>query len=138
MSSVVMEGDGTNDDTANCPEHLQHLRSWGSQFDGYDFTAVCGGVCNEDAPWYALEKLGHENKGKRLCKVKDEDKGIQEHETNQGGVTVSDAACEGTSEEDADKGTELARHLKGRLPLGDNYKLSGVSVEHTIFLLEGG
>ncbi len=59
--TVVTVGHGTNDDTANRPEHLQHLGSRGSQLYRYDLAAVCRRVGNEDAPWQALEKLGHEN-----------------------------------------------------------------------------
>lgn len=113
-----MVGDGTDDDTANCPKHLQHLGSRGSQFYRHDLTTVCRRVGNEDSPWDALEKLGHKHDWKRFGKVKREDEDVQEHEASQGSVTVSDTASEGTSEEDTDKRTELPRHLKRRLPLG--------------------
>jgi hypothetical protein len=135
MVSVVMEGDATNDDTANRPEHLQHLGSRGSQFYRHDLAAVCRRVGNEDAPWQALENLGRENNWKRIGKVKREDEGVQAHEAGQGRVTVSDTAGEGASEEDADKRTELPRHLKRRLPLGLDDPFAR-SVRYTVFLLE--
>jgi len=130
-----MVGDGTHDDTANRPEHLQHLGRRGSQLYRYDLAAVCGRVGNEDAPWQALEKLGYENHGKRLGKVKGEDEDIQEHEAGQGRVTVSDPAGEGAREEDADQRTELPRHLKRRLPLGYDDPFAW-AVGYTVFPLE--
>ena len=97
LVGTVMEGDGANDNTTNCPEHLQHLGSSGSQLDWYDLTAVCRRVGNEDTPWYALEKLGYENNWKRLGEVKREDEDVQEHEAGQGCVAVSNTAREGPS-----------------------------------------
>ena len=136
MTSVVTVGNGTNDDTANRPEHLQHLSSRGSQFYRYDLAAVCRRVGNEDAPWQALEKLGHENNWKRIGKVKHEDEDVQEHEAGQGRVTVSDTAGEGACEEDADKRTELPRNLKRRLPLGRDDHFVFCGVVYTVFVHE--
>ena len=133
---IVTIGDGTNDDTANRPEHLQHLGSRGSQLYRYDLAAVCRRVGNEDAPWQALEKLGHENNWHRIGKVKREDEDVQEHEAGQGRVTVSDTAGEGASDEDADKRTELPRHLKRRLPLGHDDIFAFCGVVHTVFVRE--
>ncbi len=113
-----MVGNSTNDDAADRPEHLQHLGGRGSQLDGYDLTAVCRRVGNEDTPWQALEKLRHENNGKRVGEVEREDEDVQEHEAGQGRPAVSDAAGERAGEEDADKRAELPRYLKRRLPLG--------------------
>jgi hypothetical protein len=73
---LVYVADGTNDDTANRPEHLQHLGSRGSQLYRYDLAAVCRRVGNEDAPWNALENLGREKNWHRFGKVKDEDEGV--------------------------------------------------------------
>lgn len=131
-----MVGDGTNDNTANRPEHLQHLGSRGSQRYRYNLAAVCRRVGNEDAPWQALEKLGYENNWKRVGKVKGEDEGVQEHEAGQGRVTVSDTAGERTSEEDTDKRTELPRHLKRRLPLSLDDKFVACGVVYTVFVRE--
>lgn len=133
-----MVSDGTNDDTANGPEHLQHLGGRGSQRNWHDLTAVRRRVGNEDAPWQALEKLGHEDDGKRVGKVKGEDEGVQEHEAGQGCVAVSDAAGERTSDEDADQRAELAGHLKRRLPLGLDDEFVACGVVHTIFVRERG
>jgi hypothetical protein len=135
--TLVMVGDGTNDDTANRPEHLQHLRSRGSQLDWDDLAAVCRRVGNEDAPWQALEKLGHENDGERLGKVKGEDEDVQEHEAGQGRPTVSDPAGEGAREKDADERTELARDLKRGLPLGHDDPGLVCRVVYTVFFSEG-
>lgn len=136
IASVVTVGDGTNDDTANRPEHLQHLGSRGSQLYRYDLAAVCRRVGNEDAPWQALEKLGHENNWKRIGKVKREDEDVQEHEAGQGRVTVSDTASEGASEENTDKRTELPGYLKRRLPLGRDDVFVACRVVYTVFLRE--
>lgn len=134
---VVDVGDGTDDDTANGPEHLQHLSGRGSQLDGYDLAAVCRRVGNEDTPWQTLEKLGHENKRKRIGEVKDEDEAIQGHETDQSRPTVSDPAGERSREEDANQGSELARHLKGLLPLGGDDQFSCGRVDDAVFVDEG-
>lgn len=122
---MVYVADGTNDDTPNGPKHLQHLGGRGSQLDGYDLATICRRVGNEDTPWNALENLGDEKDFHGLGKVEDKDEGVKEHEADQGRVTVSDAAGEGTSDEDADESTELPRHLKRRLPLGDDDILAG-------------
>jgi len=131
-----MISDGTNDDTSNSPEHLQHLGSRGSQLYRHDLTTVCWRVGNEDTPWQALEKLGHENNWKRFGEVKYENEGVQEHETSQGRVAVSDTAGEGTCDDDADKGTELSRHLKGRLPLSHDDVFLFLLVPYTVFCRE--
>jgi len=103
LDTVVTVGDGTNDDTANRPEHLQHLCSGCSQLYRYDLAAVCWSVGNEDAPWQALKKLGHKNDWKRRGEVKCEDEDVQEHESGQSRPTVSDTAGEGASKKDADQ-----------------------------------
>lgn len=117
---VVTVGDGTDNDGSKSPEHLQHLRSRGSQPHGHDLTAVRRRVGDEDAPRQALEKLGHQVDGERVAKVEDEDECVQEHETGDGGPAVSDIAGERTSKADADQGTEWPGDLERRLPVAFN------------------
>jgi len=135
-TGVIMVGDGTNDNTANGPEHLQHLGSRGSQLDGYDLAAVCRCVGDEDTPWQALEQLGHEDKGKRVGKVKDEDEEVQKHQAGQGCPTVSNSVGKGACDTDANQRTELPRYLKRRLPFGLDDKFAGGGVPYSVFICE--
>ena len=64
VAAVVVVGNATNNDTANSPEHLQHLGSRSTQSQRHDFRAIGGGIRNEDTPWHALENLGCEHHGK--------------------------------------------------------------------------
>lgn len=114
---VVTVGDGTDDNATNSPEHLQHLSGRSSESEGYNLTAVGGCVGDEDSPWDTLKDLRGEHDGKRVGEVEDEDEGVQEHETGQSSVAVTDAAGKRTSDEDTNESTELSRNLERRLPL---------------------
>lgn len=67
-SGVVFIGDGADDDTADCPEHLQDLRGRGTQAHWDNLAAICRCVGNEDAPGYALKELAGEEEWKRVGK----------------------------------------------------------------------
>lgn len=131
-----MISDGTDDDRTNRPEHLQHLGSRCSQFDGRDLGAVGRCVCNEDTPWDAFEQLGRQHDLLGVGKVKDKDKGIQKHEAPDGRPSVSDFAGNGTGEEDANECTDWSSHLKGGLPRSRNNKPAGIGVDDAVFVSE--
>lgn len=134
VNVAVHIGDSAHDDTADGPEHLQHLRAGGSQLDRHDLTAVCRRVRDENAPWHTLQQLGHKHDRERLGKVEREDEGVQEHETGDCRPSVSDAAGQGTSNKNPDKRTELPGDLKCRLPFGLDDVF--VAVRYTVFLFE--
>lgn len=133
---VITVCDCSNDDTANRPKHLQHLRSRGAQPQRDNLAAVCRRIGNEDTPWQTLQKLSYEDNWERIAKVEYEDEGIQEHEASQGRITVSNAAGEGTSEEDANQRTELARHLQRGLPFSLNDHLVGFAIVYAVPIRE--
>lgn len=61
VNTLVTIGYSTNNNTANSPEHLQHLGARGSQLDRHDLATVRRRIGNKDAPRNALENLGREN-----------------------------------------------------------------------------
>jgi hypothetical protein len=117
LGAVVVR-DTTNNYSTDSPEHLQHLRSWRSQLDRCNLTAVCWRIGDENAPWNTLEKLGDEHDGQRVGEVEDEDEAVQEHETGNGRPAVPDAAGQGTSQEYTHECTKRSSSLEGRLPAG--------------------
>lgn len=131
-----MKGDATYDNSANGPEHLQHLGSRSSQLNWCDLAAVCWCVGNEDAPWNALEKLGDEHDWKRIGEVEHENERVQEHEAGYGRPTVSNAAGKGTSQADANNCTDWPTHLKRRLPTGHDHTFILPGVIHTVVICE--
>ena len=138
---VVYIGHSADNDAANSPEHLQHLRCRGAQLDRYDLTAVCRSVGDEDTPWDTLQKLGGENDLNRFGEIEGEDENVQEHETDQGSPTISNIAGQRASYHDSDECAQLARYLECTLPRGRKVVtllLVGVNTEHTRESLEGG
>jgi hypothetical protein len=115
---AVVVGDTADNYSANSPEHLQHLRSWRSQLDWRDLTAVCWRIGNENAPWDTLEKLGYEHDREGIGEVEDEDKGVQEHETGDGRPAVADAAGKRASQKHAHECAKWSGCLESRLPAG--------------------
>jgi hypothetical protein len=131
---VVAVCHSTNNDRSNGPKHLQHLRCRGSKLNRYNLTAVGGSVGNEDSPGQAFQKLGDEHDRQRVGEVHGEDENVQEHETGQGGPAVSNAAGQRTSDENADKCSQLSRDLQCRLPLCLNEHLACRRIDHTEIL----
>ena len=132
---VVNVGNGTNDDTANCPEHLKHLGSVGSQLNRHDLTAVCRSVCNEDTPWQTLEKLGYKDNRHRFGEIECENEDVQEHEAAYGCPTISDPAGKWTGKEHTNQGSELPGHLESRLPLCNDDE-AAVGLLYAVLFLE--
>ena len=117
MYVAVDVGDGANDDTADGPEHLQHLRRRCPQLDRHNLAAVCRCVGNEDSPGQTFENLGSKDYRKGFGEVEDENEDIQEHQTSQGGPAVPDATGQRASNKDTDECAKLAGHLECALPL---------------------
>lgn len=109
---VVVEGNTTNNDTSNSPEHLQHLGRRSSQLDRHNLTAVCGSIGNENTPWQTLEDLCGEIDGERVSKVEDEDECIESHQASDVSPAVSDATGQRSGQEDTNKSSELSRYLE--------------------------
>ncbi|KAG9665291.1 putative sugar transporter, partial [Aureobasidium melanogenum] len=134
---VVYVSDGTNDDTANSPEHLQHLGCGSSESERNNLRAVGRGVGDENAPWDTLKDLSCENDGHGVCEVEDEDEGVEEHETGQGCIAVTNTRGQRTGDEDTNESAELTRNLESGLPLCCNDHFVGVVVRrHSESFLE--
>jgi hypothetical protein len=73
---LIVVSDTADNDRPNRPEHLQHLRRWGSQSHGHNLGAVGGRVGDEDTPWDALEDLGREKHSLAVAEIEDEDEGV--------------------------------------------------------------
>lgn len=112
VHGLVVIGDAANNDGADGPKHLQHLRSGSSQPQWHNFTAVGGCICDEDTPRDAFEKLGQQQYSQGVSEIEDKDKTIQEHKPSNGGPSVSDPAGNGTCEEDADESANWSTALK--------------------------
>lgn len=136
--SVVSVGDGTDDDTADRPEHLQDLSGRGTQAHRDNLTAIRRRVGDEDAPGYAFKELASEEEWERVGKEWNKDGRIHEHEANQSRPTVSNTASEWTCKENANERTKLPGHLKRRLPLGRYDIIAGGFIEYTEAVFEGG
>ncbi|KAG9571471.1 putative sugar transporter, partial [Aureobasidium melanogenum] len=135
---VVYISDGADDDTADSPEHLQHLSCGSSKSQGNDLGTVSRSVGNEDTPWNTLEDLSCKDDGHGVCEVEDEDEGIEKHETSQGCIAVTDAGGQGTGDEDTNEGAELTRNLESGLPLCCDDLFCGVVVgRHSESFFEG-
>lgn len=135
VTALVRIGHSADNDTANSPEHLQHLRAWRTKLDRDDLTAVRRCVCDEDTPWDTLENLRCKDDTERVGEVKDEDEGVQEHETEDGGPSVSDSARDRSSDEDSDEGTQLSRAGQRRCPFWRDV-VSSVWQQGTVVPLE--
>lgn len=135
VTALVRVGHSADDDTANSPEHLQHLRAGRTKLDRDDLTAVGRCIGDEDTPRDTLENLCCEDDTERVGEVEDEDEGVQEHETEDGGPSVSDSARDWSSDEDSDESTQLSRAGQGRCPSWGNV-VSSVWQQGTIVSLE--
>lgn len=118
----------TDDDTADGPEHLQHLGARGSELDGDDFGAVGGRVGDKDAPRQPLEDLRDKKDGQRVAEVEDEDEGVEAHQADDGGPSVSDPAGERAGDKDPDQRAELSGDGEGGGPFGGDVVVAGVGV----------
>ena len=104
---LVVVCDTADNDRTNSPEHLQHLRGWGSEAQRDDLAAVGWCVGDENTPRDSLQKLSSEENRERVGKVGDEDHGVEEHEAEQRRQAIANATGYWTGEEDAKEGSEL-------------------------------
>ena len=91
---------------------------------------------HEDTPRNTLRHLGGKEDAERVGKEHDEDECVQEHETEDGSITVSDPAGDRSSHEDTDERAQWPANLQGGLPrtLKD---VAACRVLDTVLLLEG-
>lgn len=116
IAALVRVGHGADDDTANSPEHLQHLRAGRTKLDWDDLTAVGRCIGDEDTPRNTLENLCCEDDTQGVGEVEDEDEGVEEHQTEDGGPSISNSARDWPSDEDSDESAQLSRARQGRCP----------------------
>jgi hypothetical protein len=112
IPGLVVVSDTAYNDGPNSPEHLQHLRRWSSQSHWHDFGAVGGCIGDENAPRDAFQDLGREKHALAVAEIEDEDGGVQEHETANGGPSISNRTGNGTCDEDTDEGTDWSATLE--------------------------
>lgn len=113
---VVVEGNSTDDNSTNSPEHLQHLSSRSTKLKGHNLGTVSRRVGDENTPWDTLKELSDQHESEGVSEVEDEDEGVEEHETTNSGPSVSDSAGDRTSDGDTDNGTQRTTNLKSGLP----------------------
>jgi hypothetical protein len=113
VPGLVVVSDTADDDRSDSPEHLQHLCCRCSQSHGHNLSAICGCVCDEDAPWDAFQDLRCEEDAIAFGEVEDEDEGVQEHEAANRCPPIADLRSDGAGDEDADEGAERSAALEG-------------------------
>jgi hypothetical protein len=109
---LVVESDAADNDRPNRPEHLQHLRRWGSQSQWHNFGTVGGRIGDKNAPRDAFQNLGREKRPLAVAEIEYEDEAVQEHETANCCPSISNITSNGTCDEDTDEGTDWPAALE--------------------------
>lgn len=121
---LVVVSNTANNDGANSPEHLQHLRRRSSQSHWHNFGTVCGRIGDENAPRDAFQDLRCEEYTRVVAKIEHKDEGIQGHETANSCPSIPDPTRNGTCEKNTDKSADWPTTLECRLPGSFNNVIS--------------